>query len=71
MCVYICVCGHECVSTHGGFGHLMSCGLISPYSAQMACDYTRLSRDYCAAEIERETQRVKINSSDEEKVGTK
>ncbi len=61
---------HECVSAHGGFGHLMSCRLISPYSAQMACDYTRLSRDYCVAEIGRETQRAKINSSNEEKVAT-
>lgn len=51
-----------CPPTEGS-GHLMSSGIVSPYSAQMACDYARLSRDYCAAEIERETLRVKINSS--------
>lgn len=60
-----------CVHPYGGFGHLMSCRLISPYSAQMVCDYARLSRDYCAAQIEREMERVKINSSNEEKVGVK
>lgn len=45
----------------GEGGHVMSCGLISPHSAQMACDYAWLSRDYSAAEVERETWRVKIN----------
>lgn len=60
-------CTRKFLSTHDGFGHLTSCRLISPYSAQMACDYARLSRDYSAAEIERETERVKINSSNKEK----
>lgn len=62
---------NEFVSTHSEFGHLMSSRLISPYSAQMAGDYAWLSRDYSAAEIEGETQRVKINSSNKEIVGTK
>lgn len=67
-CVYIRMqCTRKFLSTHDGFGHLTSCRLISPYSAQMACDYARLSRDYSAAEIERETERVKINSSNKEK----
>lgn len=67
--MHVCVWRtRERASTHGGFGHLTSCRLISPYSAQMACDYIRLSRDYSAAEIERETERVKkINGSNGER----
>lgn len=56
VCVGVGVCRGD-----GGVGHVMSCGLISSHSAQMACDYAWLSRDYSAAEVERETWRVKIN----------
>lgn len=58
----VCVCVWDVVGILGGFGHVTSCGLISAHSAQMACDYARLSRDYsAAAQLERETRRVKIN----------
>lgn len=63
-----CVCVNDCASTHSGFGHLMSCRLISPCGAQMACDYAQLSRDYWAAEAEREALRVKIHSSSLQKI---
>lgn len=42
---------------HGRAGHPMSCRLVSPRGVQMACDYVRLSRDYCAAQTERESQK--------------
>lgn len=64
--VFVCVSVHVSVCR---FGHLMSCGLISPCSAQMACDYARLSKDYRAAQIERETECNKYSSNDN-KLGT-
>lgn len=62
-----CVCVNDYASTHSEFGHLMSCRLISPCGAQMACDYAQLSRDYWAAEAERVALRVKIHSSSGQK----